>query len=94
MDLLLDAGAPVNEDGDRCTSALQMTAAEGHEQVVKLLLKTGANVDSQQGAIGCGALQRARRRIGAGAGPRRGSRRRSETGRATNAVPWLRRGCS
>ncbi|KAF9729814.1 hypothetical protein PMIN06_012583 [Paraphaeosphaeria minitans] len=37
--LLLNAGAPTNEDADTSISALQMATAEGHEQVVKLLSK-------------------------------------------------------
>ncbi|KAL5113368.1 hypothetical protein ACEQ8H_008749 [Pleosporales sp. CAS-2024a] len=45
--LLLDQGAEVNTRGGRWGNALYAASREGHEQVVRALLKAGADVDAQ-----------------------------------------------
>ncbi|KAI1535686.1 Ank-2 multi-domain protein, partial [Pyrenophora tritici-repentis] len=42
--LLLDAGAEVNAQGGEYGNALYIASARGHEQVVKMLLDTGADL--------------------------------------------------
>ena len=59
VQVLLEEGADPNAQGGRYeNAALQAASAEGHEQIVKLLLDNGANVDAQCGSYGS-ALQAA-----------------------------------
>ena len=55
--LLLDAGAPANDNGDRCVSAIQMAAQEGHEEIVRVLLQAGGDVNSNQNVFYPSPLQ-------------------------------------
>ena len=43
VELLLDAGAALEDLGGECGTPLQATAAGGHKRVVELLLRPSAN---------------------------------------------------
>ena len=47
VELLLKAGANVNAKNDRGTTPLMIAAAQGHQRVMKMLLKQ-QNIDPQQ----------------------------------------------
>jgi ankyrin repeat protein len=49
--LLLDHGAPVDAEDSCHTTALQMASATGSEQIAKLLISAGANVNSMGGLL-------------------------------------------
>ncbi|KAF2124635.1 hypothetical protein P153DRAFT_325872, partial [Dothidotthia symphoricarpi CBS 119687] len=58
--VMLSHGADVNAQGGRYGNALQAASAEGHEQVVKMLLNKGTNVNvNAQGGRYSNALQAA-----------------------------------
>ena len=46
---VLYKGADINAQGGKYRNALQAASAEGHEAVVKLLLRKGASVTAQGG---------------------------------------------
>ena len=49
VELLLDAGADVNDQGGQFGNVLQAAADKGHTKVVQLLLDAGADVNAQGG---------------------------------------------
>jgi len=51
VEMLLDSDAPINENGDH-GSALGQATTYGHEEVVKLLLAHGAEVNTEYGRLG------------------------------------------
>ena len=58
VQLLLEKGADINEQGGQYDNALQEASLRGHEAVVQLLLEKGADVNEQGGEYG-NALQAA-----------------------------------
>jgi ankyrin repeat protein len=48
----LDKGADVNAQGGDDGNALQSASAEGHQEIVQLLLDKGADVNAQGGNDG------------------------------------------
>ncbi|KGO60646.1 NACHT nucleoside triphosphatase [Penicillium expansum] len=55
---LIAEGADVNAQGGKYSNALQAASAEGHQEIVKLLLDKGAEINAQGGTYG-NALQAA-----------------------------------
>ena len=48
MQLLLSKGAPVDEKGEFCMTALMWASVKGHTEVVQLLLGKGALFDEKK----------------------------------------------